>query len=119
MANFYGAPEISIHEVNRRLRRGEEFILLDVREPDELKKASLDHPNVQLTPLSRISREKLDAFPDTVLHKDEEIVVICHHGIRSALVTAWLRQQGWEKVYSMEGGLAAYAREVDPSIGSY
>lgn len=119
MSNFYGAPEISIYEVNRKLREGERFILLDVREKSELSKARLDHPNLILSPFSQLSAEKLAALPERLLKKDEEIIVICHHGIRSALVTAWLRQHGWNRVFSMEGGLAAYAREIDPSIGSY
>ncbi|MFN2127787.1 MAG: rhodanese-like domain-containing protein [Anaerolineales bacterium] len=46
-------------------------------------------------------------------------MVICHHGVRSAQLTAWLRSQGWDNIYSMDGGLAAFAREIDPSIGTY
>ena len=119
MPNFYNAPEISIQEVDRKLRAGEKFILLDVREKFELDKAKIDHPNLLVTPFSRLSKEKLDALPERALQKDEEIVVLCHHGIRSALVTTWLRQQGWNRVYSMDGGLAAWAREIDPAVGSY
>ncbi len=119
MPNVYNAPEISIQKVNQKLRSGEKFILLDVREPNELEKVRLDHPNLEITPFSRITRHKIEALPDSVRLKDEEIVVICHHGIRSALVTAWLREQGWKNVFSMEGGLAAYARDIDSTIGTY
>jgi rhodanese-related sulfurtransferase len=119
MLNFYGAPEISVFEVDHKMKAGENFILLDVRESDELKKSRLIHPNVHFSPLSRINREKLKALPERALQRDEEIIVICHHGIRSALVTAWLRNEGWKNVFSMDGGLAAYARHIDPSVGSY
>jgi rhodanese-related sulfurtransferase len=119
MPNFYGAPEISVFEVDHKMKTGKNFILLDVRESDELKKSRLIHPNVQFSPLSRINRKRLKALPERALRKEEEIVVICHHGIRSALVTAWLRNEGWKNVFSMDGGLAAYARHIDSSIGTY
>ena len=47
------------------------------------------------------------------------LVVICHHGNRSAQVTAWLLDLGWESVYNLSGGIDAYARQVDPAIGLY
>ena len=119
MPNFYNAPEISIHEVDRKLKADEKFILLDVREPAELDRARLNHPNLVLTPLSELTQKRQDALPETLKDRTQEIVVICHHGIRSALVTAWLLSIGWQNVYSMAGGLAAYAGEIDPSIGSY
>jgi rhodanese-related sulfurtransferase len=119
MPNFYLAPEISVYEVNRKIKAGEKFILLDVRELDELNKGRFIHPDVRFSPLSRINLERLKALSERTVRKNEEIIVICHHGIRSALVTAWLRNEGWKNVFSMDGGLAAYARHIDPSIGSY
>jgi rhodanese-related sulfurtransferase len=50
---------------------------------------------------------------------DAEIIVLCHHGIRSADVTRWLITQGWKNTVSLEGGIAAYASEVDKSVGWY
>ncbi len=41
------------------------------------------------------------------------------HGVRSAQVVAWLRQQGWTQAVSMAGGIDAWAREVDARVGSY
>ena len=119
MPNFYSAPEVSVQDVQQKLKNGDEFILLDVREADELAKVKLDHPYLQWIPLSRIARDPLKALSKNVLDKNFEIIVICHHGIRSAQVTAWLRSQGWDNIYSMDGGLAAFAREIDPSIGTY
>jgi rhodanese-related sulfurtransferase len=51
--------------------------------------------------------------------KETEIVVMCHHGVRSAQVVSWLRQQGWTNVWNLSGGIDAYARDVDPAVGFY
>jgi rhodanese-related sulfurtransferase len=70
--------------------------------------------------LSEIAMNQLDAFPPEMLDdKDAEIVVMCHHGNRSAQVTAWLRGNGYTNVYNMTGGIDAYARQVDASVGRY
>jgi rhodanese-related sulfurtransferase len=50
---------------------------------------------------------------------DNHIVVMCHHGVRSLTVTNWLRQQGYEKVQSMRGGIDGWARTVDPKVPLY
>ena len=47
------------------------------------------------------------------LDPDAHIVVMCHHGVRSLNVTNWLRQQGFENVQSMRGGIDRWSREVD------
>jgi rhodanese-related sulfurtransferase len=44
---------------------------------------------------------------------------MCHHGNRSQQVTAWLAQQGWKNTFNVRGGIDAYARQVDPSVGMY
>ncbi|MEJ2537373.1 MAG: hypothetical protein P8048_10045, partial [Calditrichia bacterium] len=93
MPNFYSAPEVSVQDVQQKLKNGDEFVLLDVREADELAKLRLDHPYLQWIPLSRIARDRLKALSKNVLDKNFEIIVICHHGVRSAQLTAWLRSQ--------------------------
>jgi rhodanese-related sulfurtransferase len=50
---------------------------------------------------------------------DDHVVVLCHHGVRSLTVTNWLRQQGYEKVQSMRGGIDGWARTVDPKVPLY
>lgn len=118
MANIYGIPEISAQEVAARQQAGEEFVLLDVREKMELALANLG-PNVDWVPLSDLATRRTDALPQSVEDKKTEIVVFCHTGVRSAQVAAWLRQQGWNRVWSMAGGIDSYARQVDPSVGFY
>lgn len=119
MPNFYGVPEISPTDVHRRRAAGDAFVLLDVREPQELLYADLGD-GVELVPLSQLAAMGAAVLPASVAHdKTAEIVVFCHHGIRSAQVVAWLRQQGWTNVLNLDGGIDAYARQVDPSVGFY
>jgi rhodanese-related sulfurtransferase len=119
MPNPYNAPEISVRELATKLNNKDEFVLLDVREEHELSRASLPEGSFVLLPLSVLAQQLLDALPPAAQDKNAEIIVFCHHGIRSAQVTAWLRQQGWTNVVSLAGGIDAYAQEIDPSVGSY
>lgn len=119
MANPYGAPEISVQEVESKRQAGEQFTWLDVREREEIARASIQDERVRLSPLSELAARQVSALPDEAQDQQAEIIVFCHHGMRSAQVTAWLRQQGWQKVTSMTGGVAAWAHEIDPSIGTY
>lgn len=104
--------EISAGEVKAMLKRGDQFTLLDVREPWELEKARLDRSeNIPMGDVPTRAHQELDP--------DEHIVVVCHHGVRSLSVTNWLRQQGFEKVQSMRGGIDGWARTVDPKVPLY
>lgn len=104
--------EIDTVAVQRMSDRGEQFTLLDVREPWEFETARIE--GAKLMPMgdvpSRAHRE---------LDPDDHIVVYCHHGVRSMNVTAWLRQQGFEKAQSMAGGIDAWSRTVDPKVPVY
>ncbi len=116
-------PHISVHEVaaklNQRRHGGSQFILLDVREPLEYPQANLPG-ETECAPMSELSRRGPAALPDAILaDKTVEIVVMCHHGIRSAQVVMWLMRQGWQNVFNLEGGINAYALEVDPLVGQY
>jgi adenylyltransferase/sulfurtransferase len=120
MPNPYGAPEISVQDVHAKQQDGEEFILVDVREPNELELASLAEDAFTRLPLSDLRERRLEAVPDALSQdKDAEVVVFCHKGLRSAQVTVFLRQQGWSKAVSMAGGIDAWAEEIDESVGKY
>ena len=112
-------PEITVHELATKMEKGEKFIILDVREAWETSLARIDDERAFLLPMSRIAREQKDAFPPALRDPQTEIVVMCHHGVRSADVTGWMQQQGWQNVSSLAGGIAAYAKQVDPAVGTY
>lgn len=118
MPNPYGAPEISVQQVNQLQQEDVDLLLVDVREPAEYE-VRIEAENVVYLPLSRLAHYQLDAIPDELTDKEQQIVVFCHHGIRSAQVVMWLRQQGWTNVLNMAGGIDAWAAEVDPSVGFY
>ncbi|MGV3708166.1 MAG: molybdopterin-synthase adenylyltransferase MoeB [Gemmatimonas sp.] len=105
------APEIDVVEVSERLKRGDGFVLLDVREPWEFEAARL--PDAVLVPLSTLPSEV------NGLDMDREYVVYCHHGMRSAMAANWLKSRGFEHVHNMTGGIDAWSVNVDRSVPRY
>ncbi len=112
-------PEISVEQLSQKIESPDSFVLLDVREPWELQYARIADPRLSLAPVSQLARRGLEALPEAASSPDAEIYVLCHHGIRSADVTDWLASQGWTNVFSVAGGIDAYAHAVDPSVGTY
>ncbi len=112
-------PEIDVEELKRRLDSEESFILLDVREPWELLRARIPDPRLLNAPMSRLSREGTAVLPESARNPEATLLVLCHHGVRSAQVTGWLAAQGWKRVFSVRGGIDAYASRVDPGVGGY
>lgn len=93
----------------------EEAQLIDVREPDEVSRASL--PGFHVLPLKQFG----SWGPDITSKFDpqKETYVMCHHGMRSLQAAKWLETQGFKKIYNLSGGIHAYATKVDPSIPTY
>jgi rhodanese-related sulfurtransferase len=112
--------EISPQALAEKLSANQkDFYLLDVRELWELNYAKISHARVVVLPMSEIARQREQAFPEGLRDPECEIVVMCHHGIRSMQVTQWMRAQGWKNVTSLAGGIDAYAQEIDPGVGAY
>lgn len=103
--------EISPGQVKERLELGEEFLFVDVREPWERDTASIAG-SVPI-PLGEIPAH-LGEFEEA-----NEIVLFCHHGMRSLEAAAWLRSQGVAGAQSMGGGIDRWAIEVDSSVPRY
>jgi rhodanese-related sulfurtransferase len=86
--------------------------LVDVREPWEFATTRIE--GSLLIPMGEVptrAQKELDI--------EERLVVVCHHGVRSLNVTAWLRRQGFEKAQSLRGGIDAWSVEVDPAVARY
>jgi rhodanese-related sulfurtransferase len=98
-------------ELDERLRRGDELLLLDVREVFEHEMARIE--GARLLPLS-----VFDEWAGT-LDPAAEIVLMCHHGFRSAQVCAFLARQGFGKLSNLAGGIDGWSREVDPNVPLY
>ncbi len=103
--------QLSPAQVKRLLDNGERLVLLDVREPEEVALVRL--PGALHIPIGEIAGRLHELDPDA------DIVVYCHHGIRSANVVAFLRQREFENVANLSGGIDAWAQSVDPSLPRY
>ncbi|HZR04967.1 MAG TPA: molybdopterin-synthase adenylyltransferase MoeB [Candidatus Udaeobacter sp.] len=104
-------PEMSPHELKRRMDAGERFELIDVREPFEYEIARIE--GAKLIPLGEIT-ERLDE-----LGGEQPIIVHCHSGKRSAQAARLLQQRGFANVYNLEGGIDAWSDQIDPSVPKY
>jgi rhodanese-related sulfurtransferase len=103
--------EIQPAEVQGLRDSGAQFTFIDCREPWEFQAAHIE--GSQPMPMQDIPERIQELDPD------DHIVVICHRGVRSLNVTAWLRQQGYEKTQSVAGGIDRWSRTVDPTIPIY
>ncbi len=104
--------EISVVQAQALLTGDNPPLLLDVREPAEYALACIE-PST-LIPMGEIPAR---AFQE--LEEDAPILVLCHHGVRSVTVAAWLRQQGFERAQSIRGGIHAWSTTIDPTVRTY
>ena len=103
--------ECTIDDVKRRLDAGERFHLLDVREHEEWAKGHL--PRAQHLCKGVLERDIEATIPD----RDADIVLYCGGGFRSALAADSLRQMGYGRVVSMDGGWRAWSAAGYPTDG--
>jgi sulfur-carrier protein adenylyltransferase/sulfurtransferase len=103
--------EITPAALKTRLDRNDRPLLLDVRQDWETKLCRLENS-------VHIPIEEIELRTDE-LNPDDEIVVYCHQGVRSAAVAEYLRQQGFKNVKNLLGGLDHWARTVDPTMRRY
>jgi rhodanese-related sulfurtransferase len=103
--------EITPQALKERLDRGERPVLVDVRQDWETKLCRLD--NSVHIPIEEIE------FRTEELNPEDDIVVYCHQGVRSAAVANYLRQLGFKRAVNLAGGLDSWARSVDPSMRRY
>lgn len=104
--------QLTVRELKTRLEQpGDKPTLLDVRENWELNICVL--PDTLHIPMGQITTRTGELDPN------QETVVVCHHGIRSLRVANFLASRGFTKLYNLQGGVDAWAREIDPAMKTY
>jgi rhodanese-related sulfurtransferase len=104
-------PDIGPQELKRRLDAGEALTVLDVREPWEIKLASL--PGTLNIPLNEVPGRLGELNPHA------ELVVMCHAGGRSRRAAEFLSARGFTHVANLAGGIDAWSRDIDPDLPTY
>lgn len=103
--------QITVEQVHAMQTSGEDFFLLDCREPHEIEICMIEgayHIPMRQTPA------RLDELP-----RDKPIVVYCHGGIRSDQVAQFLRQHAQLNALNMTGGIHAWSLQIDPTVPTY
>ena len=106
--------QLAVHDL-RALCAAAPTLLVDVREPWEVALAAIhiDGAESLHIPMSRIPERQTELDPS------QPIVCICHHGVRSLQVVAFLERQGFESVYNLAGGIDAWSTQIDPAVPRY
>ena len=110
---------ISPGELSRRLQAGERMVVLDIREQFERATCMITVPATSVDlyiPMNSLPG-RIDEVSGTCALG--QIVVYCHHGVRSRMVVDWLLGNGLSGVANLEGGIAAWSETVDPSVRRY
>ena len=101
--------EITVKELKEKMDSGETPVMIDVREPYEYEMSNIGALHIPLGTLP----QKLGELEE---YKNKEVVMICRSGARSANATNYLTQNGFPDVANLNGGMKAWAAEVDPTM---
>lgn len=102
--------EITVKELKQKMDKGEDFQLIDVREPFEYEMSNLGGENI---PLAGVMIES-----DRIA-TDKPVIMVCRSGRRSAVAIMQLEQLGFTDLYNLEGGMLAWAEEIEPGMQVY
>jgi sulfur-carrier protein adenylyltransferase/sulfurtransferase len=105
--------EITVRELKERLDRGDQLTIIDVREPHEWQIANLEQFGSRLIPLGQVGARLSEISPD------EEIILQCKMGGRSAKAYEILKNAGYPRLRNLKGGIAAWADEIDRGMPKY
>jgi rhodanese-related sulfurtransferase len=103
--------EISPRQLKARIDAGESPVILDVREAEEVALAPF--PDAVHIPMGDVPARISELDPE------REVVVVCHHGVRSAHVAGYLSSLGFERIFNLTGGIDAWSVGVDPTVPRY
>ena len=103
--------QIAPQELKQKLDQSAKLVLVDVREPWETQLGTIN--GAKLVPLNTLPAN-MELFLNS-----EEVVIYCHHGMRSLNAAAWLRSQGVDGARSLTGGIERWSTEIDPKVPRY
>jgi adenylyltransferase/sulfurtransferase len=103
--------DVTVQQLKSRLDAGEDFVLLDVREPHELQICKI--PSSTLIPMGEIPKRHGE------LDRSRDLIVYCRSGARSGRVVNFLRQQGFDRAFNLKGGILEWIDKIDPSQPKY
>lgn len=109
---MFSIPSIEPKEVKDQSEKGE-LIILDIREPFEVEFTKV--PNSINIPLSQFNNR----VGEIMELRDKKVAVLCRSGSRSAQLTHYLRSQGFNQIFNVQGGILKWAEQVDPSLKKY
>ena len=103
--------EITVEELKEKMDNKDDFQLVDVREPHEFEICSIGGDDIPMSEIQSRYKE---------ISKDKMVVVHCRSGVRSGNVITFLEQNhGYTNLYNLEGGILAWAEEIDPEMDTY
>ena len=105
-----GIPQLTVKELKQRMDAGQEVYILDVREPWEYKIAQIGG---KLIPQNEVPQRLAE------IDRDREVIVHCHHGVRSQRIAEFLQHSGFPRVVNLAGGIHAWSEEIDPKVPKY
>jgi sulfur-carrier protein adenylyltransferase/sulfurtransferase len=105
-------PQLAPRALAQRIAAGDPPFVLDVREPWEYAVAHLEGST--LVPLGEVMAGRAPSLP-----QDQDIVVVCHHGMRSLHAAQALAAAGYSRLYNLAGGIDAWSLTVDPGVARY
>ena len=102
---------IPVKELKKRIDAGEKPVLLDVREPWEFSICKIEGSiNISMSNTEKLINE---------LNTDDEIIAICHHGMRSLQVCNFLEENGFKRMLNLDGGIDSWAKIIDKDMAQY
>lgn len=103
--------EISVQSLNKKINNHENFLLIDVREIQELK----------VSKISQSIHIPMDSIPKNLhqIESSKPVIIMCKSGGRSAKVCQYLQNQGYLDIYNLKGGIISWALEIDSNMAIY